>query len=319
MEHQALQEAAGVHLLAHLAVDFFVDPGHRQQHLGAHFQKIPGHGLQAFGVVDANPAVQHEVVAAGPFKDVGQRQQAQDPLAGLGLQDLEADQHIGGDVAVAEHGALGVAGGARGVDDGQQIPGPDAPAALPDLGPAGLPERAPALQIAPGQEPAARDLGDLAFEEHGGFQVRQLRPEAEDLFQLPGGGAHQPAGAAVLEDVGGLGQVQAGVDGHRNDAGDGAGIIRHRPFRPVLRQDAQAIPAAQAGILQGQGQALHLGLQFPVGKRVVGSFFPIGQGVREVKVQGCIKKFWDGLDQVKLQSNDERWHGSRVLKREFRG
>ena len=105
-----------------LFVYLFQEARHGGEHLRMHVLQAGGNDVHALGVVDADAGADVEV-AGGPLEHVRQRQEAhRAPLARYQRLDEAADRfHLADHVAVAQHHALGTAGGAGGVDDGQEV------------------------------------------------------------------------------------------------------------------------------------------------------------------------------------------------------
>ena len=303
-EHHPAQQSARGDRVAHLGVDLLEDPRHRHEHGRAHLQDVLGHGDQAFGVVDADPQLEHGVVPAGALEDVRQGQHAEAAVAAHRAQGQDGHLHRGGEVAgeiaVGEHGALGFAGGARGVDQGEQVlraafRGPGA-----HLGPARVQGLAFAQEAAPGDPLLARAVRVLVLpvHDHHGAQLRQPAKGRAHLGQLGGAGDQQAERAAVLDDVGGLVGGQGVVDGHAHQPQQRAGEVRHGPLRAVFREDGQPVPAAQPAGVQRQRQPLHPVAQLPVGDGPVGPGHLGREGVRQVEGQGLVEQLGDGLGQT---------------------
>ena len=159
---------------------------------------------------------------------------------------VSADDALGGarDGAERSHHALGLAGGARGVDQHRQLVGARAAA--------GRQRRGARDDGVPGVE--RRSCGASGKAMHGrpaGTPALLLRPGVELADE-------QQAGLAVLEHVahgvGGLGRE----DRHRGVAGHPDGQLGHEEVRAVLRQDRDARAAREAAALQVRGHAPRL-------------------------------------------------------------
>jgi len=69
--------------------------------------------------MEAPPAWRQE--SAGAFIGVGQRQEGEETVAGTEGHQHEDGLDVGKKIALGEHHPLGLAGGARGVDEGGQV------------------------------------------------------------------------------------------------------------------------------------------------------------------------------------------------------
>ena len=189
-EDHALGQAARGEGVPHLGVDLLEDPRHGHEHGGPDLQEVLGQGDEALGVVDGDAQVEHRVVPAGALEDVGQGQDARGtgrPARGAGPRWPPPPWPIdvGGQVALGEHGPLGVPGGARGVDEGEQVLGACAPWPRPAPRPGGPPGPAPSSRrSSQGRSPARRRRRGLA---------RPRRPPSPVPAAGPGGQRPWPA------------------------------------------------------------------------------------------------------------------------------
>ena len=116
------QRRVGGHLLVDPRVHLLVEARHRAHDVRAHLAHVLRHLLDALRVGDGDPAVEHEVVAGGALEAVAQRQEAQRrPLLVHHREELLRGEDVVEEVRVGEHDPLGVAGGARGVDEGGEV------------------------------------------------------------------------------------------------------------------------------------------------------------------------------------------------------
>ena len=82
-----------------------------------------GRRLAAGGIGDGGAPIERDEAASHLFEHVAEREQREHPGAGIDGGDRATGLSVRGDVAVRQHHALGVAGGARGVDDlGEGVP-----------------------------------------------------------------------------------------------------------------------------------------------------------------------------------------------------
>ena len=128
------------------------------------------------------PRVEHEVVAGGALEAVAERQEAERrPLVVHHREDLLRGEDVVEEVAVGEHDPLGVAGGARGVDEGGEVVSRHlggAPAHRVGVGA----ERLPALR--PQLVERRRPRGGRGVEADDVPEVRELRADLRDLRRL---------------------------------------------------------------------------------------------------------------------------------------
>jgi len=185
----------------------------------------------------------------------------------------------------------------------------------PHFGPARVEGRALGHEGVPGQAVQAMRLGRDAVQDHHGLQLGQLVRGGLDLVELRAAGREDPAGAAVLEDVGRLFRGEGVVDGHAHQAQQRAREVRDGPGGAVVAEDADPVPLAQAPRVHRQAEPLDLRLQFLVGDRLVGSIHLGGQGIGQVKLQTLIKQLCNGLNQ----RGDSREMAMRMLADAFPG
>ncbi len=180
----------------------------------------------------------------GLAEGVEEGQRAERDVVGPDVVGVEGvDRRVHHQVEVAEHGALGDAGGAAGVEDDGRVVG-----VAGDVRGQGLGVR---------REPA--ELGPVAEREHpyagrprGGGPGLRLR-----------GVAQEQGGPAVAQDVLDLGRRQQQVHRHDDGTGRGDGVVRDGEVggvrchqrHPVPRPDVQAGQGARLGA----GPPPHLG------------------------------------------------------------
>ncbi len=119
---QALFERAGLpQLFLQLGIEAFINARYRHQHSG------PG-GFQIFRDQRRRPGIHHaaagshrQVITDGALKGMRQGQERQEYVILVGLHAGQHCLDIAEDVFVREHHALGLAGGAGGIDDGGKI------------------------------------------------------------------------------------------------------------------------------------------------------------------------------------------------------
>ncbi len=102
-------------------IEFFPDPGHREERGRLHLAQIVRHGFRTLGKIHHRSERQRNVVAADPLRDVAERQEHQ-PLFGVGRRkQVVGVAHLVRHAAIGMHRALGRARGARGVDEDGEI------------------------------------------------------------------------------------------------------------------------------------------------------------------------------------------------------
>ena len=166
-------------------------------------------------------------------------------------EQLDAGGHVRGDVAVGQHHALGVAGGARGIDQrgevvrrrGQRMRRASRGAGLAPRGRGRAARRSSARPVPArpasnammcAQAPAAASRIARTFSSWAASRrTTATAPRvAQDVLDLPGG--------------------QRGIDRDVGAAGGEAGVVGDGPLGPVLRQDRDPVAAPHAQLPEAE-------------------------------------------------------------------
>ena len=212
-----------------LAVDLFYDERHRAHDGGAHFLH-GGHEYARGGrlryIIHARTHVCGVEAAYGHFVGVGHGQDAHETVAFAAALGLVRCHYVLAEIAVAQHHALGGAGGAGSVDDGGQGIG------VRSLGPT------VALE---GLAVFADELEGLDIHHECEFLQALLWNLAQKLGRYV-----EYLGFGVGEDV--LNLVGGGIrkDGDGHAAEGGGGEESHCPVRHVGRKYGYAVAGADA-------------------------------------------------------------------------
>ena len=212
-----------------LAVDFFYDERHRAHDGGAHFLH-GGHEYARGGrlryIIHARTHVCGVEAAYGHFIGVGHGQYAHEAVALAAALCLVRSHDVLAEIAVAQHHALGGAGGAGSVDDGGQGIG------VRSLGPA------VALE---GFAVFADELEGFDIHHEGKLFQTLLGNFAQKFWRYV-----EYLGFGVGEDV--LYLVGGGIrkDGDGHAAEGGGGEERHCPVGHVGRKYGYAVAGADA-------------------------------------------------------------------------
>ena len=222
--------------------------------MGPELLHVGRDGVHALGVVDHHARVEHAVVAEHPLEDVGERQEREALVLGGEAEQPDTGRHVRGDVAVGQHHALRVAGGARGVDEGGEVVGgrlqrrrPASRGAMP----VAARPRASTSSKAMTPGPAADSSNAITCASAG-----RLAAHRQHLVQLGRGRDQYRDGAGVAQDVLGLLAGKGGVDRDVGAAGGETGVVGDGPLGPVLREDRHPIAGRTSQLQQAEAQVL---------------------------------------------------------------
>jgi hypothetical protein len=108
---------------ADAGIELLPDPRHGAEHRGRDLAHVLGNGFRVLDEIELGAGVEREIGAAGALGDVAQRQEAHALVVFVLRRRAVEALHRGEQVGVREHRALGLAGGARGVDQDREIVG----------------------------------------------------------------------------------------------------------------------------------------------------------------------------------------------------
>jgi len=230
----------------------FPDPRHAEEHRRRDLAQVFLHGADRFAEVDPRAEIERHEHRQHLLGDVAERQVRK--VAGRGHQPQPVDDAGGhrGDVAVADHRPLGLAGGAGGVDDergvGEGLALQHRLDRRPALAFGGGAERLELVEADHQLRCAGAGVGEaLPFHDDDPAQPRQPVARLEHLVALLLVLADDDLGVGMLEDVGDLDRRAGGIDADRDRAHQPGAELRQYPFDPVLRQHADVPALAQPG------------------------------------------------------------------------
>ena len=178
---------------------------------------------------------------------VGGRQDAQETVFLEGRLGLEGGRQVAGQVAVAEHHALGLPGGAGGVDDAGQVVR------------RGILHPSVALEIF---LVLLEELEGLDVDDQGQFLLARFAELRKHAL-----GDEDGLGFRVVENVGEFVFRTVGEDGDRHAAEGRGGEERYDPVGHVLREDGYAVAVLDPEAGHPLGQTL--GLRPEIGVRIL--------------------------------------------------
>ncbi len=243
-----LQRARLGALGLHAGLDLLPDPRDAQEEVRAHLAEVLGQLLEALREVDAGPGGEREQVRDDLLGDVGERQVADEAVRAAYGQDLPRLLRDEEEVALGQHHALRLAGGARGVDERGHVVRPRGGSAATDLGVVGF--------LPPGEE--IRPADDTRARRHLVHQHDRLQPgrrlsaglEPLERFAVLD---HRHHGLRVLGDVAALLGGAVRVDPGRARPHRDRREVGDEPLRAVLGQDHDPLARLDAGRHEGTG------------------------------------------------------------------
>ena len=185
----------------------------------------------------------HRVVAGHPLENVRQRQQRQAFVLLGDRKHQGPGPNVGGDVAVRQHHAFGVARRARGIDDRGEVLGPDGEGPDP---PRCEVDRACLAVLLERRERHHVGAGEIGVKTDHPFERGQLAPDGRDLGVLGRRGDEDGPGTRVLEQVVNLPGGEGRIDRHVDREGGEGGEIGQGPLGPVFREDGHPVPRGDA-------------------------------------------------------------------------
>ncbi len=231
--------------------------------------------MSASAYTTAAPASERDDLVDDAAVDVAERQEAEEDVGRIEVDDLAGGLEVVEHVAVAQHRALRVPGGARGVDHGRQVVAIDRSDAVAPRDPVGglhLGTRDDVLE----RERAIRELAGR-LERDDVLEGRAFGADARDLVRLLRVLDEDGLRLHVVDDERRLARLGLGID----RAGDGPERQRReigdRPLRARAGDDADGVAVADAEVLQAQRQVrdpvphLAVGAARPAPRVVVGA------------------------------------------------
>ncbi|OPZ26678.1 MAG: hypothetical protein BWZ01_01998 [Deltaproteobacteria bacterium ADurb.BinA179] len=241
VEQGLLDRRGACHLGENAVVDFFVDPGHAHDKGGPHlleiFQEL-GHIFRKGHLV---PEENGGVIAHGPFQRVGERQEREEHVVAgekIGIDGMELVD-VGNEVLVGEHDALGIAGGAGGVDDGGYVVDVDGLEPLVEL----ILVRVSApffhcrVQVRDARPPVSEVVEDNHLPEVGKIVL-----DGQHLLHVINCSRKAYDGVRVVDNVAAFLRGVGRIDGHVDRPYGENGEIRHPPLIPVGREQGDLFP-----------------------------------------------------------------------------
>ena len=224
-------------MLDEAGVDFFEEAWNGSGDRGTHFEKGLRDGVYGFDVGQRGALKDVDVIESAAI-DVGEREKRKrDIFARIDLEIVADPVHVGTKVVVREHDTLGLACGARGIDERSELPGENlrcAQAVGGDVRGAGGGDERFVAETFSGNIRADVGGDDL-------FEFRQIGADSEKFLQLRMTGDENDFCAAMSEDVGhAFGRfIEVNRDG--DPAGTSDGEIGGVPFGPVRGEKTDAI------------------------------------------------------------------------------
>ncbi len=239
VEELLLQAAARLDFIHDAGVDLLVDARDGAESVRVDLDEVVPELVDRLRVGDRGATVQVGVVEH-PLEDVRQREEGERDRVARDRDHLAGGRDVRDEVRVREHRALRLPRGARRIDDRGDVLGLYPGRALLEDRRAHLERRAALVRERVEREVSrlrrrARVEGDDVVER------RALRLDLEDLAELLDRGHEDRLRAAVVHEGRDLVRGKRRVDRDGPGARAEDGVVGHRPLRPVLREDRDAV------------------------------------------------------------------------------
>ena len=223
-----------------------VNTRHRDQHRGANGFQVIGQQSHRSCKGHATARRDGKVVAPRALESVRQREKRQKNVVLGGRNAFEHGLHITDHVAVRQHHALGLAGGARGIDDGGEVfrsgrrgswRGQRLPCTAQPLR-----ERAQGRAVGTGRMGLQ---GRVFVRHHHSAQRGKRCSHIADVFPLRDLVDNQHRGFAVLQDVGNAARVVDSMQRNGYPTRRQGGLVGTDGVQPVGQQNGHACAVGQ--------------------------------------------------------------------------
>src|SRR6267143_1625319 len=229
-------------LLNKAGVDFFKKPGYRGGNRGTDFEKSLGDGIDRLDVGQSGTLKDIDVVH-GAAVDVSERKERErDIFRRIELEVVADVGDVGAEIRVGEHHALGLAGGAGGVDERSELARKNLRSAHTVRGDV---RRARAGDEGFVTETFAGNAG-TTIGDNNLFELRKIGTDGEKLLQLGHANDEDDLGAAMLQDVGGAVGRFVEINRHGDGAGARDGKIGGMPLGAVGGKEPHAVAGLYA-------------------------------------------------------------------------
>ena len=204
-------------------MELLKESGDASHHRGLDLQHVERHLFDAFGIGDAHPAIEHEVVCR-PLENMAERQKRKDGVLVVKVKHPAEAQDVGHDVGMGQHDSLGRSGGAGRVDDGGHVFRSDPLTNLQIPGRVALPDT---LAVDPQVVETQQAVGFRFFQVHDqrGLETGDLRLDFPNLLQLFLCGQNDDLDPGVVEESLDLGRGQRRIYGNVDRAGGENGDV----------------------------------------------------------------------------------------------
>ena len=237
-------------MLDQARVNFFEEARDGGGNRGTNLEKRLGDGINRFDVGESG-ALEDVDVVEGAAIDVGERQERKrDVTLGIQAEVVAQIGNVRAEIAVCKHDALGLAGGARGVDDGGELTRKNSRGALAVSGNircARASDEGFVAQALGGNVPSGISDDDL-------FKFRKFLANGKKLLQLFRASDEGHFGATMLQDVGHTVRGLVEVDGNGDAPGASYGKVRSVPFGPIRGEKTDAIAGLDAEFHESSGK-----------------------------------------------------------------
>ena len=242
IENLALGAGGFTSLLHQAGINFFEEARHGGEDGGLHFQQSLGDVFDDFDVGDRAAVEDIEVVEHAAI-DMSERQE-RDGEVGSRIKDKLGARigDVGAEIRVRKHYALGLTGGAGGVDERGKLAGENfgsAEAIGGDFGRAGGRDKSFVAEEIGGKRVTSAGDDDL-------LDFPELIANFEEFLKLSGAGDENDLSAAVIQDVGHAVRRFVEIDRDRDAARAANGEVSGVPFGAVGSEQTDAIAGFDA-------------------------------------------------------------------------
>src|SRR6266581_5047579 len=238
-------------LLDEARVDFFKEPGYRGGNRGADLEESLCDGIDGFDIGKGSALKEIDVVARAAV-NVGERKERErDVLGGVEAEVVANVGDVGAKIAVREHHAFRLAGGAGSVDERSELAGKNLRSARTVGGNVRCARAGDKSFVA---EAIAGDIG-ATVGDNNLLQLGKAGADSEKLLQLGRADNEDDLGSAVFQDVRHAVGRFVEINGHGDGASAVDGEVGGMPLGAVGGKETDAVAGLHAEFHESGGKA----------------------------------------------------------------